>query len=215
MSRNSYSKVPNHSGINPFKTAEQLEQEKRFLSSDRLIAANLANIGNANGNPSRKSSSMSLSAYQKASNASKDNYTRTLLSSPNRYSSYIPTGVHSTSRMQHLDSVVEDKKAEEAYNKHSLISSGLRSAADTIKRSKALEGLIKQRTNDGLGGGYAKITKVGLLTRIMNIKKKAKAAKPTVRKATKPVKKPIKPTARKAAKPVKPVRRKPTIVRRK
>ena len=64
-------------------------------------------------------------------------------------------------------------------------------------------------------GGYAKLTKVGLLTRIMNIKKKAKAAKPTVRKAAKPVKKPIKPTARKAAKPVKPVRRKPKIVRRK
>ena len=203
MSRSSYSKVPNHSGINPFKTAEQLEQEKRFLSSDRLIAANLADIGKTQGKPSRKSSSMSLSAYQKASNASKDSYTRSLLSTPNRHSRYIPTGVHSTSRMQHLDSVVEDKKAEEAYNKHSLISSGLRSAADTIKRSKALEGLIKQRTNDGLGGGYAKLTKVGLLTRIMNIKKKAKAAKP------------VKPTARKAAKPVKPVRRKPTIVRRK
>lgn len=201
----SYRKVPNYSGINPFKTVEQLEQEERFSSSDRLIAANLADIGKTQGTPSRKSSSMSLSAYKKASNASKDNYTRTLLSSPNsnRNSSYIPTGVHSTSRMQHLDSVVEDKKAEEAYNKHSLISSGLRSAADTIKRSKALEGLIKQRTNDGLGGGYAKLTKVGLLTRIMNIKKKAKAAKP------------VKPAARKAAKPVKPVRRKPTIVRRK
>ena len=69
-------------------------------------------------------------------------------------------------------------------------------------------------------GGYAKLTKVGLLTRIMNIKKKAKVAKPTVRKAAKPVKKPVarkaaKPAARKAAKPVKPVRRKPTIVRRK
>ena len=61
-------------------------------------------------------------------------------------------------------------------------------------------------------GGYAKLTKVGLLTRIMNIKKKAKVAKPTVRKAAKPVKKPV---ARKAAKPVKPVRRKPKIVRRK
>lgn len=74
--------------------------------------------------------------------------------------------------------------------------------------------------NSDLEGGYAKLTKVGLLARIMNIKKKAKAAKPTVRKAAKPVKKPvarkpIKPTARKAAKPVKPVRRKPTIVRRK
>lgn len=160
---------------------------------------------------------MSLSAYQNASNASKDNYTRTLLSSPNRNSSYIPTGVHSTSRMQHLNRVVEDKKAEEAYKKHSLISSGQRSAADTIKRSRALEELIKQRTNDGLEGGYAKLTKVGLLTRIMNIKKKAKAAKPTVRKAAKPVKKPVarKPAARKAAKPVKQVRRKPTIVRRK
>lgn len=30
MSRGSYSKVPNYSGINPFKTAEQLEQEERF-----------------------------------------------------------------------------------------------------------------------------------------------------------------------------------------
>lgn len=65
-------------------------------------------------------------------------------------------------------------------------------------------------------GGYAKLTKMGLLARIMNIKKKAtKAAKPVARKPAKPVK----PVARKPAKPAKPTRpvrrRNPTIVRRK
>jgi hypothetical protein len=60
-------------------------------------------------------------------------------------------------------------------------------------------------------GGYTKLTKMGLLARIMNIKKKAAKAKakPTVRK-------PTKPTARKPTKrPTKPTARKPTIVRRK
>jgi hypothetical protein len=63
-------------------------------------------------------------------------------------------------------------------------------------------------------GGYTKLTKIGLLARIMNIKKKA--AKRKVKPA-KPTKRPAKPIARKAAKPTRPVvrRRKPTIVRRK
>jgi|LakMenEpi03Aug12_release.lakeMendotaPanAssembly.Ray.scaffolds.fasta_scaffold00165_46 hypothetical protein len=63
-------------------------------------------------------------------------------------------------------------------------------------------------------GGYTKLTKMGLLARIMNIKKKAAKAKakPTVRKPTKPTK----PIARKPTKrPTKPTARKPTIVRRK
>lgn len=65
-------------------------------------------------------------------------------------------------------------------------------------------------------GGYAKLTKKGLLARIMNIKKKAtKAAKPVARKPVKPAK-PAKPVARKPTKPTRPVRRRnPTIVRRK
>lgn len=55
-------------------------------------------------------------------------------------------------------------------------------------------------------GGYTKLTKMGILARIMNIKKKAaKAAKA----------KPTKPTTRKPIKPTKPITRKPTIVRRK
>lgn len=83
---------------------------------------------------------------------------------------------------------------------------------DKLRKLRELEKRMNSISGDEYGGGYAKITKVGLLTRIMNIKRKAKAAKPTVRKAVKPVKKPV---ARKAAKPVKPVRRKPTIVRRK
>ena len=65
----------------------------------------------------------------------------------------------------------------------------------------------EEKMNQYTDGGYAKLTKIGLLTRIMNIKKKAaKAAKakakPAVRK--------VKPT-----KPTKPTARKPTIVRRK
>jgi hypothetical protein len=52
-------------------------------------------------------------------------------------------------------------------------------------------------------GGYAKLTKMGLLARIMNIKKKAaKPAKPTARKAVKPkpaVRK-VKPAAKRAVK---------------
>jgi hypothetical protein len=66
-------------------------------------------------------------------------------------------------------------------------------------------------------GGYTKLTKMGLLARIMNIKKKAAKAKakPTVRKPTKPTtRKPAKPTKR-PVKPTKPTARKPTIVRRK
>lgn len=123
----------------------------------------------------------------------------------------------------------EEKQREEFYNslssKSPSTSISVNKLRQKVDNSRARE---RQRNRTGEdwelwdkeGGGYAKITKVGLLTRIMNIKKKAKAAKPTVRKATKPVKKPvarkpIKPTARKAAKPVKPVRRKPTIVRRK
>ena len=123
----------------------------------------------------------------------------------------------------------EEKQMEEFYNslssKSPSTSISVNKLRQRVDNSRARE---RQRNRTGEdwelwdkeGGGYAKITKVGLLTRIMNIKKKAKAAKPTVRKAAKPVKKPVarkpvKPTARKAAKPVKPVRRKPTIVRRK
>ena len=65
-------------------------------------------------------------------------------------------------------------------------------------------------------GGYSKLTKMGLLARIMNIKKKAaKAAKakakPAVRKVKPIARKPTKPSKR----PAKPTARKPTIVRRK
>jgi hypothetical protein len=75
----------------------------------------------------------------------------------------------------------------------------------------------EEQMNRNTGGGYTKLTKIGLLARIMNIKKKAaKAAKakakPTTRKPTKPTKRPTKPTSRK---PTKPTARKPTIVRRK
>jgi hypothetical protein len=64
----------------------------------------------------------------------------------------------------------------------------------------------EEEMNRSRRGGYTKLTKIRLLARIMNIKKKAAKAKakPTSRK---PAKRPVKPT--------KPTARKPTIVRRK
>jgi len=90
--------------------------------------------------------------------------------------------------------------------------------------SKSVSSLRQKVAQASINGGYTKITKMGLLARIMNIKKKAakrkvkpakptKPTKPTVRKAAKPkpAAKPTKPT-----KPTKPVvrRRKPTGVRK-
>jgi hypothetical protein len=89
--------------------------------------------------------------------------------------------------------------------------------------SKSVNRLRQNVAQASINGGYAKLTKMGLLARIMNIKKKAakrkvkpakpakRPDKPTLRKAAKPTKRPAKPT-----KPTRPVvrRRKPTGVRK-
>jgi hypothetical protein len=79
--------------------------------------------------------------------------------------------------------------------------------------SKSVSSLRQKVAQASIKGGYAKLTKMGLLARIMNIKKKA--AKRKVKPA-KPTKRPAKPIARKAVKPTRPVvrRRKPTGVRK-
>jgi len=139
----------------------------------------------------------------------------------NEHFSYTPKGIHNTKRINHLSKEMLKRRDWEEQEESNSISRVQQTVADEIRRSRANEGSMSRRAEEklkeGCGGGY----NMGLLARIMNIKKKAakaKAAKakPTVRKAVKPtVRKAVKPIVRKAVKPtvrkaVKPTVRKPT-----
>ena len=120
--------------------------------------------------------------------------------------------------------VLEEDVATDKYNDKMLINAfDLTSANLAIQKEERKRLLLQkahrekeEKMNRYTDGGYSKLTKMGLLARIMNIKKKAaKAAKakakPAVRKVKPIARKPTKPTKR----PAKPTARKPTIVRRK
>jgi hypothetical protein len=222
------------------QTEETRNRRELHKRAERIIDSLTPHI------PSRPNSNrddMSLNAYQTALDNRRSNNSRTIsalhdesirtngrinrgfVNKQLKILSNTPKGKHAEHRIQHLTTVVEEKKGNE---ENLLKREQQQTAANTIRRSRAVEAFIKQRKDvddDRWGGGYAKLTKMGLLARIMNIKKKAVKRKVKPAKPTKPTKRPTKPIARKAAKPkpaakptkpTKPVvrRRKPTGVRK-
>jgi len=221
-------------GVNKFQDPEHTEQLRRQSVGRRLVAANL---GQLNIPEKPYSENMSSKAYEEAYNKRMDKGTRRTTSALsyatgyyglvntnavrglNKSFSYTQEGIHDAKRIEHLRKEMLKRRDWEEQEKSNSISRVQQTVADEIKRRRAKEGSMSRRaekklTEEGWGGGY----NMGLLARIMNIKKKAakaKAAKakPTVRKA-------VKSTVRKAVKrPTKPTRpvvrqRKPTGVRK-
>jgi hypothetical protein len=180
------------------RTSARITAEERKKGLERVQSAVLNRILNAQG-----------SARKPDGQINRKEVSRQL---------YDPSYSHMKDRLAVLSEDVETDK----YNDNLRINAFDLTSANLAIQKEERKKLLLQRAqrekekkmNRYTDGGYTKLTKMGLLARIMNIKKKAAKAKakPTVRKPTKPTK----PIARKPTKrPTKPTARKPTIVRRK
>jgi transposase len=218
-------------GVNKFQDPEHTELLRRQSVGRRLAAANL---GQLNIPEKPYSENMSSRDYEKALDKRMNQGTRRTTSALsyatsgyqypvntnavkkavrdlNDRFSYTPEGKHDAKRIEHLRKEMLKRRDVEQQQILDNISMEQQRVVDERRRRRAKEGDIRRiaeqkLTEEGWGGGY----KMGLLARIMNIKKKAakaKAAKakPTARKPTKRPTKPTRPVVR---------RRKPTGVRK-
>jgi hypothetical protein len=220
-------------GVNKFQDPEHTRQSERYSIGRRLVAANLGQL-----NIPEKPYSSSRE-YKEAYDKRMDEGTRRTTSALsyatsgypvnriadkkavrglNEHFSHTPKGIHNTERINHLRKEMLKRRDWEKQEESNSISREQQTVVDEIRRSRANEGSMSRRAEEklkeGWGGGY----KMGLLARIMNIKKKAAKSKAAKAKST--VRKAVKPTVRKPtkrpAKPTRPVvrRRKPTGVRK-
>jgi hypothetical protein len=213
-------------GVNIHQSREHTELLRRQSVGRRLAAANL---GQLNIPEKPYSENMSSSAYEKALDKRMNQGTRRTTSALSYATSgyrypvniiavkkavrylndrFSPEGIHDAKRIEHLRKEMLKRRDVEQQQILDNISMEQQRVVDEIRRRRAKEGNTRRKaeqklTDQGWGGGY----KMGLLARIMNIKKKAAKAKakPTARKPTKRPTKPTRPVVR---------RRKPTGVRK-